>query len=358
MVTALIVAALALVAGAATFGGSRWPGVSSGSPPDVGRATTAPTTAAPTTTVGPPPGAAGATLTPIPASGTKLLFGMGTEADNAIGHKLVTQAPVRMLTSWYNGPGDLSWMTGWRTGTVPRSYGRGYALHLIVFNDGPEGPVDTKYGPACGRAYPLASRFAADMTRLAKTFAGARGGPPLYVTLFTEFQTYPCADNAWRADGETTNYYRALIDQYRAALRIFHQHAPNARVSLGWGGWQALYDDPSRGGGLSLFDYFAQVLRESDFQSFQAMDPRSNVRTIRTMVRELGAYGPVMVAHLQNDSAHYGADVREVLDPGFLREMISEGLFAVSFMDDKRMLADPDTFAFVRDAVRRHGRDP
>ncbi|MFC7483752.1 hypothetical protein ACFQX7_32220 [Luedemannella flava] len=359
---------LALAAAVAGFGGTRWPGQLSGGSSgdgssDGGRGSGAPVTVA---SRPPGPGPSGAPLgegarDARAAAGRRLekvLFGMGTEADGAITEKLVTQAPVRMLTSWYNGPGDLSWMSGWRTGTVPKAYHQGYALHLIVYNDGAEVALDTKYGPACGRAYPLAGRFAGDMTTLARTFAGAKAGPPLYVTLFTEFQTYPCQDNAWSADAATTNYYRAMIDQYRSAMEIFHRHAPNAKVSLGWGGWQALYDDPGRGGGRTLFDRFADVLRESDFQSFQAMDSVSNTMTIRTMVRELRAYGPVMLAHYQNDSGNYGTDVRQVLDPTFLREMTSDGLFAISFMDDKRMLADAATFAFVRDAVRRHGRDP
>ena len=104
------------------------------------------------------------------------------------------------------------------------------------------------------------------MTQLAQTFAGSG---PLYVTLFTELQTYPCTDNTWVG---SENYYRALQDQYLAALAVFRQHAPNAKVSLGWGGWQARWDDPAKGGGRSLFPYFADVLAASDFQSFQAME--------------------------------------------------------------------------------------
>jgi hypothetical protein len=43
------------------------------------------------------------------------------------------------------------------------------------------------------------------MRQLAQTFAGTAGGPPLYVTLFTEFQTYPCKDNAFNADAQTAD---------------------------------------------------------------------------------------------------------------------------------------------------------
>ena len=152
----------------------------------------------------------------------RLLFGLGPEADGARDSAFRQSAPIRMLTSWYNGPGDLSWMTGWRNNLVPQAYANGQTLHLIVYSDGPEASLSTAYGPACGRAYPLASRFGGDMVELAQTFAGSG---PLYVTLFTEFQTYPCADNAWVG---SENYYRALKDQYGVALAAFRQHAPNA----------------------------------------------------------------------------------------------------------------------------------
>jgi hypothetical protein len=33
-------------------------------------------------------------------------------------------------------------------------------------------------------------------------------------------------------------------------VAVFHQHAPNARVSLGWGGWQTRWEDEASGAGL------------------------------------------------------------------------------------------------------------
>jgi hypothetical protein len=292
------------------------------------------------------------------AAGPRLLFGMGTEADAAIRSALVKQAPVRMLTSWYNGPKDLTWMTRWKTGTVRQAYAAGFALHLIVFSDDPEVALTTSHGPACGRAYPVSSQFASDMTALATTFGGRSNGPPLYVTLFTEFQTYPCRDNGYSADQLATNYYLALKDQFRAAHAVFHQHAPNARVSLGWGGWQAKFDDPGRAGGRSMFEHFADVMRLSEFQSFQAMDSESNTAAIRAMVRTLGGYGPVMLAHYQSDGAAYAADVRAILTDAYLGEVTRDGLFAISFMDHDRLSASASTFQFVRAAVQRYGRAP
>ncbi len=292
-----------------------------------------------------------------PAS-AQLLFGLGPEADVARRSEFVRQSRVRMLTSWYNGPGDLGWMTRWRTTEVPRAYGAGYAMHLIVFSDGPEVPLKTRYGQACGRPYPLADRFLGDMRRLARTFAGDSSEPPLYVTLFTEFQTYPCRDNAWAPDGATRAYYRALKDRYRATLKIFHRHAPNAQVSLGWGGWQTRWDDPSRGGGRSMFCRFADVMSASDFQSFQAMESKGNSADISAMTRTLGAYGPVMLAHLKPDDGSqtsFDADVRKILSDRSLRRLRRHGLFALSFMDTANLDGGAAVLEFVRQSVSRHG---
>jgi hypothetical protein len=312
-------------------------------PPTTTRAAT-PTTAAPATRSQP--------------AGPRLLFGMGPEADVARGSPLVRQAPVRMLTSWYNGPGDLAWMAGWKGTLVPRAYAAGYALHLIVYTGDPEGPIATSHGDACGRRYPLSGRFLDDMRQLARIFAGAASGPRLYVSLFTEFQTYPCNDNAWNADPAANAYYRALKDRYRGALGVFHQLAPNARVSLSWGGWQTRWDDPATGAGRSLFRHFRDVLRMSDFQSFQAMATDSNVDDIRAMVRTLGAYGPVMLAHYKPDNgsrAVFEADLRAILTDRYLTDVTEDGLFAMSFMDGAN-LASSSLYGFVRRAVKRYAR--
>jgi hypothetical protein len=308
------------------------------------------TTAVAPTEVGAAPTVAVTTPPPQP----RILFGMGTEADSARFAGLVQRAPVRMLTSWYNGPNDLSWMTGWRTGTVAASYAAGFAMHLVVYTNDPEVPLTTSYGPACGRAYPLSDRFPDDMRKLAQTFAGAASGPPLYVTMFTEFQTYPCDDNAWSPNAATTAYYLALKERYTLAFQVFHQYAPNARVSLGWGGWQAGFDQPERGGGRSMFPHFADVMRMSDFQSFQAMNGSGNVADIAAMVSTLGQYGPVMLAHYKPDNgsqATFDADVRAILTNSFLSEMTAKGLFAMSFMDAKNLDADPGIFEFAQHAV-------
>jgi hypothetical protein len=294
--------------------------------------------------------------TPKPVPPPRLLFGLGPEADGALRLPVVDDAPVHMLTSWYNGPGDLAWMTGWRTGFVPQAYRAGYTLHLIVYSGQPHERIATKYGRACGEAYPLSDRFLDDMAQLARTF---RGRGRVYVTLFTEFQTYACTNNEWDPNSETNAYWRALKDQYRAALGVFHRLAPNSRVSLGWGGWQTRWDKPSTGGGRSMFKHFADVMRASDFQSFQAMQNDTNVRDVLAMTRTLGAYGPVLLAHYKPDSGSqsvFNADTRTMLTDAYLRKAVAAGLFGWSFMDERNLSSSGSTYSRIVKAIRRYGR--
>jgi hypothetical protein len=294
--------------------------------------------------------------TPRPTPPPRLLFGLGPEADGAKRARVVRDAPVHMLTSWYNGHGDLGWMTGWRTSFVPQAYRAGFTLHLIVYSGESHTKIATKYGEACGQAYPLSTGFLDDMAQLAGTF---RGRGRLYVTLFTEFQTYACTNNQWNPNSETNAYWRALKDQYRAALSTFHRLAPNSRVSLGWGGWQTRWDKPSTGGGRSMFKHFADVMRLSDFQSFQAMQTDSNVGDVLAMTRTLGAYGPVLLAHYKPNNgsqAVFDRDTRAMLTDSYLRKAVSAGLFAWSFMDDRNLSASSSTFSRIVGAIQRYGR--
>jgi hypothetical protein len=301
----------------------------------------------------------GASAAPGPTSKPGLLFGLGPEADSARRTPLVRQAPVRMLTSWFNTPSDLSWMRTWRPTVVLPAYRKDFALHLIVWDGGPEGLLETPYGQACGRAYALSDGFLSDMRVLARVFAG-RPTDRLYVTLFAEFQTYPCKDNAWSPDAATTAYYEKLKDQYRRALAIFHAEAPNALVSIGWGGWQASYDSPSTGGGRSLFAHFADVMHASPFQSFQSLDSPTAVRDARAMTRALEPYGPVMLAFykpLGPSPAAVRSRVKSFLSASNLNTLRAEGMFAMSFMDTT-FLRDPAVLGLATSAVKRSACSP
>jgi hypothetical protein len=279
-----------------------------------------------------------------------LLFGLGPEAHAAQHSALNQQAPLGVYTSWYNGPDDLSWMSGWKTSFIPSIYAGGRAVHLIIFGGG-----GAETGTPCGRQYPLSAGINDDMAQLAQIFAGRATDPPLYVTLFTEFQTFPCIDNQWKG---AEDYYTALQAKMLQIKDIFHQYAPNVRVSIGWGGWQSRWDDPANGGGRSLFPYFADVMAQMDFQSFQAMQDDGNVNDVRAMSKTLGAYGPVMLAHYKPDNgstATYRADITAMMTDDYLREVTGYGLFAWSFMDTAQMSSDPSIFALVRDAVLHYG---
>jgi hypothetical protein len=295
-----------------------------------------------------------ASPTPPSPSSPTLLFGMGPEADGALRTRLYAEAPVNMLTSWYNGINDLGWMPDWEDDLVPQAYARGEALHLIVWSDVPETTISTQYGTACGRPYPLSDRFLADMQTLAHTFRVRDSDDRFYVTMWSEFQTFACSDSAWNPNAQTNAYWRALKDRYLEVLPIFR--AAGADVSLGWGGWQASFDNPTTGGGRSMFQHFADVMNASDFQAFQAMESDSNVQDVRDMAAILEPYpGGTMLAHYKPDNssqATFDADTTAMLTDSYLNEV---GLFAWSFMDNANLAASETTFQRVKAAVIRYG---
>jgi hypothetical protein len=281
------------------------------------------------------------------------MFGVGTELDKAITARITKESSIKLLTSWYNGTNDLGFMNGWRTTQVPKAYAAGYALHLIIYSNDTEQNLTTKYGAACGRAYPLSQQFITDVTQLAQNFSGGK----LYVSMFTEFQTYPCSDNNWTT-GE--NYYKELKDQYTAAKDIFHQYAPGSQVSLTWGGWQANWDDPGQGGGRSLIGKFSDVLNASDFQSFQAMANTGNTALITGMTKALQPYsGGVMIAHYKPDSGSqsaFNADMTSIFTPANVASLQQLGLFAFSFMDTVNINSSESSYQTVRNIINTYAR--
>ena len=160
----------------------------------------------------------------------KMVFGIGSQAGPAMNFRIVKEAPVSMLSSWYNGTKDLEWMQVQKNDLIPRLYAHKYIVHLITWTDLPEESIQTSHGPACGRPYPVSTQVVDDMKVLAQTYAG---NGPLYVTLFTEFQTYTCTDNNWIGN---ENYYNALKDNFRKIKEVFHTHAPQSKVAISWGG--------------------------------------------------------------------------------------------------------------------------
>ena len=294
------------------------------------------------------------------ASAHKILFGLGTEADGDRSGTLAKQAPLGMLSSWYNGPSDLSWMSGWEKTEVPRDYAAGYDMHLIVWSGESRSTFSTPFGTACGKAYAVSPAFLADMERLARIFRPS-AGRTLYVTLFTELQTYACNGNEWSGSPQTTAYYEALKSQYTAATGIFHRLAPGSLVSLGWGGWQARWNGPSTGAGRSLFKHFAGVMRASDFESFQMLSSETDTADILAMTKQLKRYGPVMLAYYRPPEGGVSVTrehLKSVLAPAFLEKLSGLGLFAMGFVSEEWFASDPTSLGMVEGAVKGLGCRP
>ena len=305
----------------------------------------------------------------VPGAGEPaLLYGLSGGANLAQASELVRDAPIRMLTTTFHQSSELERLRTWRDTVVPDAYDKGFALHLLVpsweDDDNPEVPFATRYGDACGRQEPFTDTFLDDMRTLARTFAGELDGPPLYVTVFHEVSAFACGDAGYYENTPATRaYFRALKDRYTEIRDVFHAEAPNARVGLGWQGWQAtLDDDPEAGGGPSMFSDFADVLTASDFNSVLSWQEPGNVEQIRQAVRILGEYGPVMVAAYANDNVPpdvIDKDLRTLLTDASIADLAADGLFAWSFNEEKGMVdAGGPTIDFVKDVVRRTGREP
>jgi hypothetical protein len=252
----------------------------------------------------------------------EILWGIGDQLASAVKTPIYRNAPVNMVTAWYNGPGDLGWMSGYQKGsTISDLYGQGKAIELVVWlGDHTD--------------YAISPQFLEDARVLARTFKG--NGPHhgrLYVVLFSELETYS-ADNGYFAD---------LKRAYLRAMAIFHQENANARVALGLGGygWESR---PNRD--LSLWD---DAIRASDFTAVQAMQACDNERNgqnivvpqIRSSVKQLGTYGkPVMISHFKLwgdpscQTAAFDKFMRAVFSERSISALAADRLFAWNFMDD------------------------
>lgn len=290
----------------------------------------------------------------LPARSSQILFGIGSQAGPAMDYRLVKESPVHMLTSWYNGTKDLEWMSVQKTDLIPRLYANKYVVHLITWTDLPEENITTPHGPACGRPYPVSRQVVEDMKQLAQIY---NGNGPMYVTLFTEFQTFTCTDNNWLGN---ENYWNTLKDNFREIKDAFHQYAPQSKVGISWGGWQSRYNDEVNKGGLSLFPYFDDISKEADFNAFQAMESDTNIQEMLDMTRILGAYGkPVMLAHYKpanGSSAVFDADMERLFTDEIMQQLMRNGLFAFSFMDDEMINKSEHSYNLVKNGIQKYGK--
>jgi len=269
-------------------------------------------------------------------------------------YKLVKEAPVHMLSSWYNGPSDLVWMRVQQNDLIPRLYKNHYVVHLITWSDLPEENIDTPHGPACGRPYPVSKQVVEDMKQLAQIY---NGNGPMYVSLFTEFPTYTCTDNNWVGN---ENYFETLKDNYREIEKNFHQLAPQSKVAISWGGWLNRYDNKDAQGGLSLIPHFADIMKESDFTAFQTMESDSNVADMIHMTQILGSYKkPVMISHYKPSSGAtdvFNNDMKGLFTDTTMQNLAANGLFAFSFMDDEMINKSDVSYSLVKNGIQKYGK--
>lgn len=244
----------------------------------------------------------------------RILWGVGDQLGPALDSSLYRHGVADMVTAWFNGPGDLDWMPDAEGPAVARVYAAGGAVELIVWlDDDPQ--------------YAISERFQSDIRVLTRLH---RGPGPLYVVLFTEFETYQGGDAA---------YQTSLLDAYRRAVLAIHQEDRAARVALGFGGyaWDGVQD-------RDLTPY-RDAIAASDFLAVQQMQACDGVvdaaARLRGSVRQLGRFGkPVMISHfkLWGEKAcqrkaleRFTADVFTTTS---LRELTRAGLFAWCFMAD------------------------
>ncbi|WP_432830061.1 hypothetical protein [Dactylosporangium sp. CA-092794] len=263
-----------------------------------------------------------------PSPQPRVLWGFGPGLDDAVANPTYRDAGVNMVTTWYNGPDDLEWISGYaRPSTISDLYGAGKAVELVVWlADHPE--------------YAVSDQFQHDIRLVVSALKGS--GPnygPLYVVLFTELETYS-TDAA---------YPGRLKAAYLKAAAAIHEEYAGARVALGFGGYE-WGDEPNRD-----LSFWSDAIAASDFTAVQQMHACDNERNgqsalvaqIRSSVRQLGSYGkPVMISHfkLWGDPAcqvrAFDKFARVMFTRSSVADLANHGLFAWNFMPD-HYISDP-----------------
>jgi hypothetical protein len=250
----------------------------------------------------------------------KLIFGMGDEIATAESTKIFKAAPINMVTSWYNNAGDLSWMHGYAaTDQVEQVYAQGKANELVI---------DLSSDPS----YALSSQFQTDLATLISIFKG--NGPaygPLYVVLFTEFDTYEPADNA--------TYIPQLMTAYMQDVKVIHNVYSQAKVALGLGG----YNWSSSTTTTTDLSMEAAAIQDSDFVAVQAMQDCTNEgqleNEIHASMAQLSSFSkPIMISYMnlwgnsvKCETSAMSTFEKDILNTSTLSILTSEGLFALGF---------------------------
>jgi hypothetical protein len=278
----------------------------------------------------------------------RILFGLGDEISAAVSAPLYRHGGVDMVTSWYNGPADLGWMSGYaQTNIISGLYQQGKALELVVWlADYP--------------LYAVSSQFQSDLAKLITVFKG--NGPyygPLYVVLFTEFETY----------SSQPGYDLQLRSAYLTSVKTIHASDRQASVALGFGGYDWNAANPKRN-----LTFWQPAIAVSEFTAFQAMQDDASVGgngqnivvpEIEDAVRQLGSYGkPVMISHFElwgdpsGASQAFARVAGTLLKRSELNKLRSEGLFAWDFMGDDYVSDPGPGLSYAEAAVAQYSALP
>ncbi|GAB6121518.1 hypothetical protein [Dysgonomonas termitidis] len=280
-------------------------------------------------------------------STTKILWGIGDNFTGAKSSALLNETSIKLVSHWYNGPQDMSWIRGYKNQTtVSDIYAQGYGIQLIVWLAQNRETAD----------YAIGDQFQDDIKELTEIFKG--NGPnygPLYIVLFTELETYPPSGEA-----AAENYKKQLSAAYIKAAGTIHDTYDKAWVGLGLGG----YHWPQAIPGTRDITRWDEAIEASDFTCVQQMQSYKNWQQIpgktRNAVSQLGTYNkPVMVSHFKIWSG--GPDDNP--DPIDKKIADAQGAFDL-FMDDMFTNASLDAlyadglraWVFMNDEyIRKHG---
>jgi|GEM_PF-3351848 len=289
----------------------------------------------------------------------KIIWGIGDNFTGATNSALFQETNLKLISHWYNGPQDLSWIRGYRNQTtVSDFYEQGYGIQLIVWLAQNRETAD----------YAIGEQFQQDIQELVEIFKG--NGPhygPLYIVLFTELETYPPA-----GDPEAAEIYKQqLSEAYIRAANTIHETYDQAQVGLGLGG----YHWPEQIPGTRDIARWESAIAASDFTCVQQMQSYQNWQQIpgktRNAVRQLGTYNkPVMVSHFKiwsggpadnpdpiekkiaDAQGAFDAFMDDLFTEESLNALYADGLRSWVFMNDEYIRKHSDT-----DAVYMRAKD-
>lgn len=280
-----------------------------------------------------------------PAGPARLLWGIGDQVTAAVTAPLYRDHVANLVSMWVNNRGDI---TGWARGVnLSAIWARGQAVELIVWlADEPD--------------YAVSEQLQADLTGLVVSLgskAGVKG--PLYIAMFTEYETYGDGSAAYQAQLRTA--FKRIAPKLRAAYA-------KARVGFVFGGYH--WDDSLAAVNAGVKNS-EDVIAASDYIACQQMQDSKSVNSsgqnilvnkTRAAVKQLGAYGkPVMVAHYKNwgdpsdQMAAFGKIASVLFSEAVLNEMVHrDHLFAFNFMGDHYINDPGPVYSAVKARIAPH----